>query len=113
TLHYGKQATISVMAANGGRVRKVLTTPLPKKRFGLGLDSATFSPDGKRIAFVWIKKSGSAIFTIKASGGGLKQVTPWKKGGLPTRSTGRRTAHGSRSPARGSATVPASPRTSS
>ena len=71
TLQYGKQATISVMAVNGGRVRKVLTTPLPTKRFGLGLDSATFSPDGKRIAFVWIKKSGSAIFTMKASGGGL------------------------------------------
>jgi len=82
TLQYGKQATISVMAVNGGRVRKVLTTPLPTKRFGLGLDSATFSPDGKRIAFVWIKKSGSAIFTMKAGGVGLKQVTPWKKGGL-------------------------------
>jgi TolB protein len=82
TLNYGKQATISVMAANGRRVRKVLTTPLPTKRFGLGLDSPTFSPDGKRIAFVWIKKTGSAIFTMKATGRGLKQVTPWQKGGL-------------------------------
>ena len=82
TLRYGKQATISVMTANGSRVRKVLTTPLPRKGFGLGLDSPTFSPDGKRIAFVWIKRSGSAIFTMKASGGGLVQVTPWQKGGV-------------------------------
>jgi Tol biopolymer transport system component len=82
TLRFGKEATISVMAANRGRIRKVLTTPLPTTHFGLGLDSATFSPDGKRIAFVWTKTSGSAIFTMKASGGGLKQVTPWQKGGL-------------------------------
>jgi Tol biopolymer transport system component len=82
TLQYGKQATISVMTATGKRVRKVLTTPLPTKRFGLGLDSPTFSPDGGRIAFVWLKKTGSAIFTMKASGGGLKQVTPWQRGGL-------------------------------
>jgi Tol biopolymer transport system component len=82
TLQYGKQATVSVMAANGSRVRKVMSTPLPAKGRGQGLDSPTFSPDGKRIAFVWIKKSGSAIFTMKASGGGLKQVTPWQKTGL-------------------------------
>lgn len=82
TLHFGKEATISVIAADGGRVRKVLATPLPTARSAVGLNSATFSPDGKRIAFVWSNNSSSAIFTMKASGGRLKQVTPWQKGGL-------------------------------
>ena len=70
------------MAANGGRVRKLLTTPLPAKGAGIGLDSPTFSPDGKRIAFVWRKKAVAAIFTTNATGGRLKQVTRWQKGGL-------------------------------
>ena len=82
TLHYGKQATVSVMPTNGSRVRKLLTTPLPANGRGIGLDSPTFSPDGKRIAFVWHKKAVAAIFTMNASGGGLKQVTHWQKGGL-------------------------------
>jgi Tol biopolymer transport system component len=83
TLHFGKEATLSVMAANGGRVRRVLTTPLPTAHDGVaGLDSATFSPDGKRIAFVWTKNSRSAIFTMNVNGGDLKQITHWKKGGL-------------------------------
>jgi TolB protein len=83
TLQFGKQATISVMTANGRRTRKLLTTPLPCKRcYGAGLGSATFSPDGKRIAFVWHKNAVAAIFTLKASGGDLEQVTPWQRGGL-------------------------------
>jgi Tol biopolymer transport system component len=83
TLQFGKEATVSVMTANGGRVRKVLSTPLPcKRRCGIGLYSPTFSPDGKRIAFAWHKNNLAAIFTMRASGGDLKQVTPWKKGGL-------------------------------
>ena len=55
-------------------------TQLPANGVGLGLDSPTFSPDGKRIAFVWLKKAGSAIFTTNATGGALKQVTPWQNG---------------------------------
>ena len=87
TLQYGKQATVSVMAANGTGVKPVMSIPLPEKTFqakgGKGLGSPTFSPDGKRIAFIWSKKAGAAaIYTINASGGGLKQVTPWRKGGL-------------------------------
>jgi TolB protein len=82
TLDYGKRATVSVMATNGSGVRKLLTTPLPANGRGSGLDSPTFSPDGKRIAFVWRKKAVAAIFTMNASGGSLKQVTPWQKGSL-------------------------------
>jgi TolB protein len=78
TLEFGKEATISIMATNGGRVRKLLTTPLPCKRFCfIGFGSATFSPNGSRIAFIWGKTSGAAIFTMNATGGDLKQVTPW------------------------------------
>jgi TolB protein len=79
TLHYGREATVSVMAANGRHIRKLVITPLPANGFGQGLDSPTFSPNGKRIAFVWIKRSGSAIFTIDANGRSRKQVTPWQK----------------------------------
>ena len=83
TLQFGKLATLSVMAANGSHVRKLLTTPLPCKRFcGIFFGSPSFSPDGKRIAFVWHKNAGAAIFTMNAGGGGLKQVTPWQNGGL-------------------------------
>ena len=79
TLDFGHEATISVMSATGGHVRKLLTTPLPCKRFcEILFGSATFSPDGKRIAFIWGKKAGAAIFTMSAGGGDLKQVTPWK-----------------------------------
>jgi TolB protein len=82
SLQFGKRATVSVMAANGTAVRRVMSTPLPTNGRGQGLNSPTFSPDGTRIAFVWIKKSGSAIFTINAGGGGLRQVTPWRETGL-------------------------------
>jgi Tol biopolymer transport system component len=85
TLQFGKQATISAIPANGGAIRKLLTTPLPCKRCNdIALGSATFSPDGRRIAFLWHKKPFplAAIFTMNAGGGGLKQVTPWQKGGV-------------------------------
>jgi Tol biopolymer transport system component len=85
TLQFGKQATISAIPANGGTVRKLLTTPLPCKRCNdIALGSATFSPDGRRIAFLWHKKPFplAAIFTMNAAGGGLKQVTPWQRGGV-------------------------------
>ncbi len=84
TLQFGKQATVSVVPATGGRVRKLLSTPLPCKRcYGTGFGSPTFSPDGKRIAFVWHKTAASAaIFTMNATGGGLKQVVAWRNGGV-------------------------------
>jgi TolB protein len=85
TLQFGKQATVSTIAANGGHLRRLLTTPLPCQRcYDIALGSATFSPDGKRIAFIWHKKPFplAAIFTMNATGGGLKQVTPWEKGGV-------------------------------
>ena len=85
TLQFGKQATLSVLAATGGRMRRLLTTPLPCKQFcAIGFLSPTFSPDGKRIAFIWHKEPFplAAIFTMNATGGGLKQVTGWQRGGL-------------------------------
>jgi len=78
TLSFGKQATVSIMPASGGRARVVTSTPLPAKGFGPGLDSPTFSPNGKQIAFVWIKQGSSAIFTVSAEGGKPHQVTPWQ-----------------------------------
>jgi Tol biopolymer transport system component len=48
TLHFGKQATISVMAANGTGVKRLMSIPLPEKTFqakgGKQLGSPTFSP---------------------------------------------------------------------
>jgi Tol biopolymer transport system component len=80
TLQPGKKATLSLMAPNGGGVRQLVSTPLPATGQESGLNSPSFSPDGKQIAFVWIKRAGSAIFTINTSGGELKQLTPWKNG---------------------------------
>jgi TolB protein len=82
TLELGKRtATISVIPANGGRVRKLFTAPIPCKRFcGVRFLSPTYSPDGKRIAFVWNKLAAAAILTMNATGGDLKQVIPWQKG---------------------------------
>src|SRR5262245_55932172 len=47
--HERNKATISVIPAAGGAVRVVF------RGRGYGLGSATFSPDGTRIAFVWHK----------------------------------------------------------
>jgi Tol biopolymer transport system component len=83
TLQFGKEATISEVATTGGPRRQLLVTPLPCKRCYDGPGSATFSPDGKRIAFVWHKNAATAaVFTMNASGGDRKQVTPWEKGGI-------------------------------
>jgi Tol biopolymer transport system component len=113
TLQFGKQATISVIAANGGRVRTLRATPLPCKRcYDIVLGSATFSPDGKRIAFVWHNRAVAAIFTTNASGGGLKQVSAWKKGGVADKIDWSPDGSRIASPPRDSATFPGSPRTS-
>jgi TolB protein len=82
TLQFGKQATISLVAANGGSVRKLFSTPIPKEKYVVILESPTFSPDGKRIAFAWHRRGVAAIFTMSATGGALKQVTPWLKGSV-------------------------------
>jgi TolB protein len=43
--------------------------------------SPSYSPDGKRIAFIrTIDETKVALFTVKASGGALKQLTPWSRG---------------------------------
>jgi TolB protein len=43
--------------------------------------SPSYSPDGKSIAFVrTISEAKVALFTVRTSGGGLKQLTPWSRG---------------------------------
>jgi TolB protein len=43
--------------------------------------SPSFSPDGKSIAFVrTINESKVALFTVRTSGRGLEQLTPWSRG---------------------------------
>jgi TolB protein len=43
--------------------------------------SPSFSPDGKRIAFVrTINDAKVALFTVRTSGADLKQLTPWSRG---------------------------------
>src|SRR5262245_30428216 len=54
-----------------------MSAPLTTGAPGFGLDSPTFSANRKRIAFVWLKRAGSAIITMAATGGGLNQATPW------------------------------------
>jgi Tol biopolymer transport system component len=83
TLLLGKRASIWVMAADGSGARRVTSTPLPAKDACgcMGLNSPTFSPNGKRIAFTRVKSERSAaIFTISTAGGGLTQLTPWQNG---------------------------------
>jgi TolB protein len=80
----GKEASIWIMGASGGDVRRVTTNPLPKNDGCggcAGQGSSVFSPNGKRIAFTWIKGGHSgAISTVGVDGTGLRQLTPFRRG---------------------------------
>jgi len=81
TLVPGHEALVSLIGADGAGLRTLASMPLPAKGGCpcLGLNSPTFSPDGRRIAFTWTKAAYvSAIFTISSSGRGLTRITPWK-----------------------------------
>jgi hypothetical protein len=69
---------IHVMNSDGTNVRRVTTLPADAM-FDL---APRFSPDGRRLVFTrYITDPGrSALFTVRADGGGLKQLTPWGNG---------------------------------
>jgi TolB protein len=80
----GKEASIWVMNADGSHVRRVTRNPLPKDDGCggcAGQGSSVFSPDGKRVAFTWMKGAhSSAIFVVGANGKGLRRLTPFARG---------------------------------
>ena len=66
------------MDSDGTDVHHVSTLPAEAAYDG----AARFSPDEKRLVFTrYITDPGrSALFTVRADGGGLKQLTPWGNG---------------------------------
>lgn len=81
TIAPGHEARVSVIGSNGGGLRTVASMPLPKGGClpCRGLNSPNFSPDGRKIAFIWMKAAyESAIFTVGTSGRGLARITPWQ-----------------------------------
>jgi Tol biopolymer transport system component len=66
------------MDAGGSHVRRVSTLP----EAALYDLAPRFSPDGTKLVFTrYITDPGrSALFTVRARGGGLKQLTPWGNG---------------------------------
>ena len=80
----GKEASIWVMNSDGSHLRRVTKNPLPKNDGCggcAGQGSSQFSPDGKRIAFTWVKGAHSAaIYVVGVNGKGLHQVTPFTRG---------------------------------
>jgi TolB protein len=79
-----KEASIWVMNADGSNVRRVTKYLLPKNDGCggcAGQGASVFSPDGKRLAFTWIKGERSgAIYVVGVDGKGLRQVTPFGRG---------------------------------
>jgi TolB protein len=71
---------VSVVNADGSHRRQLtqLKRPTSSEDF-----EPVWSPDGRRIAFqrensTAPPRNGRAIFVVNASGGGVKQVTPWR-----------------------------------
>ncbi|MBA3736843.1 MAG: PD40 domain-containing protein [Actinobacteria bacterium] len=80
----GEEASIWFVRADGGGLRPITTNRLPKNDGCggcAGQGSSVFSPDGKHIAFTWIKGEHSgAIYTVGVNGKGLHRVTPFTHG---------------------------------
>lgn len=80
----GKEASIWVMSADGSQLRRITTNRLPKNDGCggcAGQGSSAFSPDGRHIAFIWIKgQHTSAIYTVGINGKGLHRVTRFTRG---------------------------------
>ena len=80
----GKEASIWVMNRDGSRLRRVTRNPLPKNDGCggcAGQGPSQFSPDGRRIAFIWVKGAHSAaIYVVGVNGKRLHQVTPFTRG---------------------------------
>ncbi|HXJ67236.1 MAG TPA: hypothetical protein VNN79_26075, partial [Actinomycetota bacterium] len=83
---------IFVMRADGTHVRQITQGGAdPAVEQPYEDDSPTWSPTGKRVAFVRVRRStgGGAIFTMRLDGTGLRRVTPWSlKAGQPDWSPG-------------------------
>jgi TolB protein len=73
--------SIWTMKTDGTDLRQVTHNKPAGKRECRCDGSPSFSPDGRQIAFVrTINESKVALFTIRTSGRGLKQLTPWSRG---------------------------------
>jgi len=69
---------IWLMRSNGTAQRRVTRNPFAGGECGCDTDP-NFSPNGKLITFVRIKKDGrqQALFAVRPNGTGLRQVTPY------------------------------------
>jgi Tol biopolymer transport system component len=67
-----------LMRSNGTALRRVTRNPFGAGECGCDTDP-NFSPNGKLITFVRIKKDGKqqALFTVRRDGSGLRQLTPY------------------------------------
>lgn len=68
-------AGIFVAAADGSGLRRVTTASAAS---GARDTAATWSPDGKRLAFTRVRRVGeAAIHVVGIDGSGLRRLTPW------------------------------------
>ena len=67
-----------LMRSNGTALRRVTRNPFGRGECGCDTDP-NFSPNGKLITFVRIKKDGKqqALFAVRPNGSGLRQLTPY------------------------------------
>jgi Tol biopolymer transport system component len=67
-----------LMRSNGTALRRVTRNPFGAGECGCDTDP-NFSPNGKLITFVRIKKDGrqQALFAVRRNGSGLRQLTPY------------------------------------
>ena len=67
-----------LMRSNGTALRRVTRNPFAGDECGCDTDP-NFSPNGKLITFVRIKKDGrqQALFAVRPNGTGLRQLTPY------------------------------------